>query len=127
MRSELGGTVEGRLHAEEQPADEGRRAGRDRHRQEGSRAHLRQHQLDGEHHAADRRVECRGDAGAGARGDERDALPRRHAHDLPERRAERRADLNDRAFAADRRPLPIDRAEASDLTTATTGRISPSL
>ena len=43
------------------------------------------------------------DAGSGAGGNQRDALPRRHADHLPERRAERGADLDDRSFASDRR------------------------
>ena len=54
-------------------------AGRERDRQEGARADFRHHQLDGEHHAADRRVERRRDAGAGAGRDQRDALPGGHA------------------------------------------------
>ena len=57
---------EGRLQSEKDPADESGGAGRQRHRQERARAQFGQHQLDGEHHAADRRVEGGGDAGAGA-------------------------------------------------------------
>ena len=90
------------MSAEEHPSDKGRGAGRDRDRQKGRDADFRHHQLDREHDAADRRVEGRGDAGAGAGGDERDALPRRHPHDLAERRADRRTDLDDRPLAADR-------------------------
>ena len=113
--------------AEEQAADEGRGAGRKRHRQEGADADLGHHQFDGEHHAADRRVEGGGDAGPGPGRDQRDALPRRHAHDLAQ--VEPRAAPiwmigPSRPTAA---PVPIASAEASDFTTATTGRIMPFL
>ena len=90
------------MDAEEDTADEGRGAGGERDRQEGPRAQFRHQQFDGEHHAADRRIEGRGDAGAGAGGNQRDPLPRRHVNHLAERRAERGADLDDRTFAADR-------------------------
>ena len=56
-----------------------------------------------------------------------DPLPRRHADDLSQRRAERRANLDDRPFAPTDDPLPIAMAEASDLTNATTGRMTPPL
>ena len=102
------------------------RAGGKRHRQEGAGAELRHHQFDREHHAADRRVEGGGDAGAGAGGDQRDALPRRHPDDLAERGAERRADLDDRALRARRRRRCRSIcAEASDLITATTAGSCP--
>jgi hypothetical protein len=118
---------EGRMNAEEDPPDESGGAGGERDRQKGACAQFRHHQLDREHHAADRRIEGRGDAGTCAGGNERDALPRRHAHDLPERRADGRADLDDWALRPTAAPVPMDSAEASDLITATTGRIMPSL
>jgi hypothetical protein len=52
--------------------------------------------------AADRCIEGRSDARPGTGGDQCDALTGRHLDELPESRAERRADLNDRPFAADR-------------------------
>ena len=81
-------------------------AGGKRHREKRPSAQFRHHQFDGEHHPADRRVEGRRNAGSGAGGNHGDALPRCHADDLPERRAERRADLDDRSFASDRRAGP---------------------
>ena len=98
----IGRHAERRLRAEEQPADKGRGAGRGGDRQEGVDADFGQHQLDREHHAADRRVEGRRDPGPGAGRDQGDALPRRHADQLAQGRAERRADLDDRSLAPDR-------------------------
>jgi hypothetical protein len=51
-------------------------------------------------------LDCReatDEGGAGSCGDQSDALPGRHGHDLAESGAERGADLDDRALAADRR------------------------
>ena len=89
-----------RLLAEEPASHERRCTRRDRDRQERVRADLRHHQLDGEHHAADRRIERGRDAGSRAGRHQRDPLTRRHADDLPQCRTQRRADLNDRALAA---------------------------
>ena len=94
---------EGRLVAKKHPPDEGRGSRRQRHRQESPDADFGHHQLDCEQHAADRRIEGRSDAAAGAGGNENDALPLRHADDLAQGRAERRADLDDRPLAADGR------------------------
>jgi hypothetical protein len=66
----------GRLRPEEPVADESGGAGGERYGEKGAHAHFRHHQLDREHDAADRRVESCRDAGAGARADQRDALPR---------------------------------------------------
>ena len=93
---------EGRLRTEKPVADKGRGAGGERHGKKSAHAHFRHHQFDREHHAADRRVEGRRDAGAGARRHQRDALPRRDAHDLADARAQRRADLDDGPLAAHR-------------------------
>ena len=62
----------------------------------------RQHQLDREGDATDRRVERGGDALVGARGDQQGPLPHGHGDQLPKRRAERGADLDDRPLASDR-------------------------
>ena len=101
-RSQLGDPECG-LWTEEKPPDEGRGAGRQRYRQEGTDADFGHHQFDGEHDAADRRVEGRRNAGASAGSDENDPLPRRHSHDLAQCRAKRRPDLNDRSLAPDGR------------------------
>jgi hypothetical protein len=66
------------MDTEKDAADERRRAGGERDRQEGARAQFRHQELDGEHHAANRGIESRGNAGASAGAHERDALPRRH-------------------------------------------------
>ena len=66
-------------------------------------ADLGHHQLDGEHDAADRRIEGRRDTGAGAGGNENDPLSGGHSHDLAQGRSEGRADLDDRALASHRR------------------------
>ena len=102
VTEQLGRHVEGRTHPEEEPADEGRRAGGEGHRQEGAHAHLGHHQLDGEHDAAERRVEGRRDARAGAGGDECDALPGVHVDQLSQGRPERGANLDDGTLASDR-------------------------
>ncbi len=95
--------LEGRVPTEEHLAHEGRGSRGERDRQKRPRAHLGQHQFDGEQDAADRGVERGRNAGACPGGDERDALPTRHGNDLPERRGERRPDLDDRPFASDGR------------------------
>ncbi len=56
-----------------------------------------------EQNAAERRVEGRRDARPGACGEERHFLPVREPDRLGEGRTQRRADLNDRALASDRR------------------------
>ena len=96
--------LEGWLVAKEPAPHEGGRARRDRNRQKGVDTHFRQHQFDGEHDAADRRIEGRGDARARAGGDQGDTLAGRHGDDLPQRRTDGRADLDDWAFASNRRP-----------------------
>ena len=95
--------VESRRIAEEPATHERRRPRRDRDRKERLDAHLGHHQLDGEHHPADWRIEGRRDARACARSDQSDPLARRHADYLAKRGAERRTDLDDRAFPTDRR------------------------
>ncbi len=93
----------GRLRTEEPVADKSGGAGGERHGEKGAHAHFRHHQLDREHDAADRRVEGRRDAGAGAGADQRDALPGIEPQNLTDARSERGANLDDRSFAADRR------------------------
>ena len=70
------------LQAKKPTPHKGRRTRRYRHRQKRADAHLRQHQLDGEHHSANRRIECCGNAGPRASGDQGDPLAWRHADDL---------------------------------------------
>jgi hypothetical protein len=52
---------------------------------------------------------------------------RRGADDLAQGRTERRTDLDDRPSRPTAAPRPINKAEASDFATATTGRITPRL
>ncbi len=73
-----------------------------RHRQERTDADLGHHQFDGEHDAADRRVEGRCNARARAGSDQDDPLTGGHPDDLAQGRPERRADLDDRPLAPDR-------------------------
>ena len=94
---------ESRLRSEKPVADKGRGSRCQRDGEESAHAHFRQHQFDGEHDAADWRVEGRRDAGAGAGRDQRNALPRLHDDELADAGAERRANLDNRPFAADRR------------------------
>jgi hypothetical protein len=89
------------IGAEEKTAEESCDAGRGCHWEKGVDADFRQHQLSHEQDAADRRVECGGNAGARARRNKSDALAGRQLDDLAERRAECGTDLNDRPFAAD--------------------------
>ena len=98
--------------------DEGRRAGCDRHRQERPGADLRHQNLDGEHNAANRRIERRGNS-----------RRRRSAEDM--HRSCPILELNaepiwmigpSRPMVA---PLPMAIADARDFTTATTGRMTP--
>ena len=70
-----GGDGKGREVAEEEAADIGGGGGGDRHGDEGAGAHLEHHDLDGEEHAAHRRIECGRDAARCACGDHRHALP----------------------------------------------------
>ena len=94
---------ESRVGADQDPTDLCRGAGGDDDRQEGPVGDLRQQDLQGEQHPAERRVEGRGDARAGAGRKQRHLLPGREADGLREGRAERGADLDDRAFPSDRR------------------------
>ena len=107
------GDHEGGVVAEEEPADVRRRHRRDGDRDQGAGADLVEHDLDGEEHAADRRVEGGGDAGPGAGGNQGDALPHRHAQELAQRGAEGGADLDDGPFAADR-PAAADRQRGGE-------------
>ena len=61
---------------------------------------LRQQDFQREQHAAERRVEGRRDTRAGPCREQRDLLPGRQPDHLRERGAQRRADLDDRPFAA---------------------------
>ena len=86
---------------------------------------LRAASAHGEEDAADRRIEVAAMPAPAPAATRMMRCRGRHAQQLSERRPERRADLNDRPLAADRAPLPIAIAEASDLTTATIGRMTP--
>ena len=61
------GHGKGRIGADQDPADRRGRSGRDDDRKKRAIRDLRQQDLEGEQHAAERRVEGGGDAGAGAR------------------------------------------------------------
>ena len=78
-----------------------------------------------EEHAGDRGVEGRRDAAAAPQATRIRSRDSGTRVELAERRAERRADLHDRPLAATEPPEPMQSAEASDLTTATCGRIRP--
>ena len=120
------GNAEGRVRPDQDSADQGRRAGRDDDRKKGPVGNLGQQDFEGEQHAAERRVERRGDAGAGAGGEQRHLLPASRAGSACEKADPSAAPIwmigPSRPTAA---PLPIDSAEASDLMTATCQRMLP--
>ena len=95
---------EGRIGSDQDPADGRRGAGCNDDGKKGAVRDLGQQDFQREEHAAKRRVESRCDPGAGARREQGDLLPRRELDRLGESRTQRRADLNDRPLAADRRP-----------------------
>ena len=95
---------EGRIGSDQYPADGRRGAGCNDDRKKGAVRHLGQQNFQREQNAAERRVEGRSDSGAGSSGEQRDLLRSRELDGLRESRTQRRADLNDRTFAADRRP-----------------------
>ena len=92
-----------RIGADQHPADGGGGTRCDDDGKEGPVGDFRQQNFQRKQHAAERRVEGRRDPRSGARRKQRDLLPGRQPDHLRERRAQRRADLDDRAFAADRR------------------------
>ena len=69
---------------------------------EGAGLEVEQDHLEGKEDAGDRRVEGRRDAGRGAAGDQQPHPRHPRPRQLPEGRPQRRADLHDRALAADR-------------------------
>ena len=90
------------FRAEGEPADRGRDDGAEHDDAEGARLEVAQDQLEGEEDAGDRRVEGGGDPARRAAGDQQPDLCPAEACQLPERRAHRGADLDDRPLAPDR-------------------------
>jgi len=93
---------EGRVRSKEKAAHVAGAGRRDRHGHEGPDADFVEQKFRCEKYSADRRVERRGDAGAGAGCDQRGALPCWDAQPLADARTESRTDLNDRTLATDR-------------------------
>ena len=89
------------MRSEEELADVRGGGGRGEQRDQGAGTDFVQDDLDREEHSAHRRIESRGDAASRARGDQSDALPRRHPQQLAERGTEGGADLDNGSFAAD--------------------------
>ena len=114
--------------AEEIAADVRRGRRRERHGHERADAHLVHEHFDGEEHAADGRVERRGDSRAAARGHERGELPAGSAAlARPAEEAKAAPIWMMGPSRPTEPPLPMEIADASDLTAATTGRMTPFL
>ena len=109
------GNGEGRIGPDQDSAERGGGAGRDDDGKKGAVGNLRQQNFQREQHAAERRIEGRGDARAGAGGKQRDLLPGREPDRLGEGRTQRRADLDDRAL----RDRPPRRCRSTAPTPAT--------